>query len=47
MCQVLGIGNTVLNKTEIHNFMELISCNVFNLKFFSVYISLFKIEESP
>lgn len=45
MCQVLGIGNTVLNKTEIHKYI--ISCNVFNLKFFSVYISLFKIEESP
>lgn len=47
MCQVLGIGITVLNKTEIHNFMELISCNVVNLKKISVYISLFKIEESP
>lgn len=45
MCQVLDTGNTVLNKTEIHNFMELIrSFNVFSLKYFFLILAFLKLK---
>ena len=45
MCQILGTGNTVLNKTEIQNFMELIrSFSVFSLKFFLFILAFLKLK---